>query len=185
MKKKEEERDLPLEELRNLLRSGNKALEFGLTHFAGHIRGTLQWKLSKRLELHDMVDFVGLPTFFITLSAADSHWTDLQIMMKRHEEGNSTNFTEEVDDAGRNGRVVRNPHMVDAFFIKRLRLFLEHVIGHDKMNHFWFIFEWQHRGSIHAHGLLWLKDAPFNNAEEVVKHGELYENNFNVNHGIL
>ena len=54
-------------------RSGSRAIEFGLTHFAGHIRGTLQWKLSKRLELYDMVDFVGLPTFFLTLSAADSH----------------------------------------------------------------------------------------------------------------
>ena len=100
-------------------RSGSRAIEFGLTHFGGHIRGTLQWKLSRRLELYDMVEFIGLPTFFLTLSAADAHWPDLQLLMKRHEGGNAEDFSDTVDDAGRNGRVVRNPHFAGAFFIRR------------------------------------------------------------------
>ena len=173
MKRNEKNRNISIEELQEQLRLGPKALEFGLVHFGAHIRGTMNWKLSKRMELYDIVDFIGLPTFFITLSAADLHWPDLHVLMQRHEAGNIPNYSEEVDDAGRNGRVNRNPHMVDAFFVRRVKTFLKHVVGDNLKNH-WYIYEWQHRGSIHAHGLLWLHDAPFPknpNAEEIVKHG--------------
>ena len=32
----------------------------------------------------------------------------------------------------------------------------------------WVIFEWQHRGSVHAHGLLWMDDCPVSQAEELL-----------------
>ena len=70
----------------------------------------MQWKLSKRLELADMMAFLGLPTF-ITFSAVDLHWPDLEYLLKKHEEG-SIPPNAEIDEAGRNGRAIRNPHLV-------------------------------------------------------------------------
>ena len=130
----------------------------------------MQWKLSRRMELYDMIDFLGIPTFFMTLSAADTHWPDLQLLLKRHEEGELPPGAE-IDDAGRNGRVVRNPHMVGAFFVKRVKTFFCEVIGKEILVHYWLIFEWQMRGTIHCHCLLWLKDCPFDDVEYIVKHG--------------
>ena len=80
MKKNEGDRNISLEELRDGLRLGQKTLEYGLVHFGGHIRGTMQWKLSKRMELYDIIDFIGLPIFSITLSTADPSWPELQLL---------------------------------------------------------------------------------------------------------
>ena len=74
-----------------------------------------------------------------------------------------------MDDIGRNGRVVRNPHVAGAFFMRRLQLFLEHVVNSEgHLKHYWVIFEWQHRGSVHAHGLLWMNDCPVSQVEELL-----------------
>ena len=47
--------------------------------------------------------------------------------------------------------------------------------GETNLLHHWYIFEWQHRGSIHCHGLIWLKDCPFRDVEAVVKKGTPYQ----------
>ena len=117
-----------------------------------------------------MIEFLGLPTFFVTFSAADNHWPDLQHLMKRHEEGELLDDVQ-IDKSGRNGRVVRNPHMVGSFFGKRIQIFLEEVIKTENLAHHRYIFEYQHQGSIHTHGLLWMIDCPVQNAENVVKNG--------------
>ena len=49
------------------------------------------------------------------------------------------------------------------------KLFIDHVVnseGHLKQH--WVIFEWQHRGSVHAHGLLWMDDCPVSSVEELL-----------------
>ena len=138
VKRNEEDRDMTMEELRNALAEGNRGIEAGLTHFGGKIRGTAQWKYAKRLELSDMIEFLGLPTFFVTFSAADNHWPDLQHLMKRHEEGELPDDVQ-IDESGRNGRVVRNPHMVGSFFGKRIQIFLEEVIKTENLAHHWYI----------------------------------------------
>ena len=77
-----------------------------------------------------------MPTFFFTTSAADLHCIGcmtLQEMMMRHEGGAG-----EVDNAGRNGRVVRNPHFAGAFFARRCMLFLQLVVNCDgHLKEFW------------------------------------------------
>ena len=159
MRRDEEARAISAEELHELLAGGNRSIENKLHYFARSLRGTLQWKLARRSELLDLIKEVGMPTFFLTTSAADLHWPDLQLLMMQQEgaaaDGNA------VDDVGRNGRVVRNPHVAGAFFTRRLQLLLEHVVNSEgHLSHYWVIFEWQHRGSVHAHGLLWMDDCP-------------------------
>ena len=75
VKRNEEERGLSLEELRESLNAGNKAIEHGLLHFDANIKGTMHRKISKRMELYDMVEFLGFPTFFVKVLA---HLTTIQ-----------------------------------------------------------------------------------------------------------
>ena len=137
VKMDENQRAMPAEELSNLLNAGNTNILNSLLHFSSGFRDTMQWKMSKRLELYDMIEFKGMPTFFITFSAADTHWPDLQYIMKRHEEGDIPENCI-IDDSGRNGRVIRNPHFISAFFHKRIRLFVQEVINKDgTLSYFW------------------------------------------------
>ena len=167
MRRDEEARGISAEELQQVLAGGNRSVEHQLHYFASSLRGTPQWKRARRSELLDLIEEVGMPTFFFTTSAADLHWPDLQLLMMQ-QEGTATDDSV-VDDAGRNGRVVRNPHVAGAFFSRRLQLLLEHVVNSEgQLQHYWAIFEWQHRGSVHAHGLLWMDDCPVPRVEELL-----------------
>ena len=46
-------------------------------HYAGSLRGTGQYWFKQRSRLISMVDALGLPTVFITHSAADTQWPKL------------------------------------------------------------------------------------------------------------
>ena len=167
LKRDEEARNMTAEELQQILDAGNRSLEGQLQYFGSTLRGTPQWKNARRFELLDLIEELGMPTFFFTTSAADIHWPDLQLLMMRHEgavveDGN-------INSAGRNGRVVRNPHLVSAFFTRRCQLLIDEVVNGDgHLKNHWVIFEWQHRGSVHAHGLLWMDDCPVSGVEELL-----------------
>ena len=99
-----------------------------------------------------MVDTLGLPTVFLTHSAADLQWPELaNLICPDNPESRSK----------RSEALVVNPAVADWFFYQRIRLFLkdfyEDVLG---VKDYWLRFEWQHRGSPHVHGLAWLSDAP-------------------------
>ena len=81
MRRDEEARGISAEELQELLAGGNRYIENQLHYFASSLRGTPQWKLARRFELLDLIEEVGMPTFFVTTSAADLHWPDLQLLM--------------------------------------------------------------------------------------------------------
>jgi hypothetical protein len=55
----------------------------------------------------------------------------------------------------------KNPHIAAAYLDQRLQVYFNHflvpLLG---VEHFWYRYEWQERGSGHIHGFLWLKDAP-------------------------
>eukprot|EP00918_Siedleckia_nematoides_P103449 GHVU01225843.1.p1 GENE.GHVU01225843.1~~GHVU01225843.1.p1 ORF type:complete len:288 (+),score=29.76 GHVU01225843.1:2169-3032(+) len=58
-------------------------------------------------------------------------------------------------------RVIRNPGICVAFFDQVLSIMMKTVLKETlKMKDYWFKYEYQHRGSIHAHGLVW-SDLPF------------------------
>ena len=56
-------------------------------------------------------------------------------------------------------RLVQNPHVVSAFFVERAKKLFHETYG-DTIKNSWFVYEWQGRGSVHIHGLLWMGDAP-------------------------
>lgn len=94
---------------------------------------------------------LGLPTVFLTLSAADLHWPDISRIF-----GNV-----EATDLERRRLVADNPLTPSWFFYERTEFFLDQILSRQLgVKDFWRRYEWQHRGSPHIHMLLWLKDAP-------------------------
>jgi len=99
-----------------------------------------------------MIDTLGLPTLFFTLSAADLQWPELANLLDVDDPQNCTDRAKAVVD---------NPCLTDWFFYNRVMKFMEmFFIGILKANDYWLRFEYQHRGSPHIHGVVWLQDAP-------------------------
>ena len=148
-----------VDDLKQLLIGGDKTMCSRLEWWSQNLRGTASWKKARRGELRDLVATLGLPTFFVTLSAADLHWHFLHDAIVRH--GASGKGPEAVQEALRSAmsRVVQNPHIVSAFFVERAKALFAQQYG-DSILDSWFVNEWQGRGSVHIHGLLWLADTP-------------------------
>ena len=102
------------------------------------------------------------PTFFFTLSAADTIWPDFFRACDptlTHDEASNLSARD------RERYLVENPDIASRHFQRRFNSFFEHVLQGQEQplgeitDHFWRI-EFQKRGSPHVHGLLWVKDAP-------------------------
>ena len=83
-----------------------------------------------------MIDTLGLPKHFFTLSAADLQWPELANLLDIDEPHNST---------ARAKAVVENPCLTDWFFYNRVMKFMDmFFIGILKANDYWLWFEYQH-----------------------------------------
>src|ERR1700733_8508667 len=128
-----------------------------------------------------MIRQLGVPTLFMTFSAAESKWLDLLVILKKivdneevsSEHAGNMNYNERA-------RLIRSDPVTCArYFENRFRHFLHLVILNPDgpfKNHpvedYYIRFEFQHRGSVHAHMVLWLKDGPVyqpGNSESISK----------------
>ena len=88
---------------------------------------------------------------FFTFSAADFHWPELHKLMEQ--EGESAKV--------RQKNIIDNLHIATWFFNKRFEHFFKDVlIKRWELENWWYQFEWQHRGSVHVHGISKKKNAP-------------------------
>ena len=122
------------------------------------LRGSRQFWMARRRELSDMIKQIGSRGLvFFTFSAADLHWPELHDLMPSTE--NSTEETEMTRHYHQN--VINNPHIVAWFFNKRFETFLNDVLRRKwNLEDYWYRFEWQHRGSVHVHGIGKIRNAP-------------------------
>jgi ATP-dependent DNA helicase PIF1 len=99
------------------------------------------------------------PHLFFTVSAADIQWPDLHQHMSANPEAPPENEQEAYRI--RMANLNQNPAIAAYYFQKRWEIFFEEVVKPqlNVVDHWW-RFEWQHRGSSHIHGFLWLRDAP-------------------------
>ena len=113
-----------------------------------------------------MLKSLGIPTWFLTLSAADLHWPEMtQAIACQYGIHIPKNVVNEMSVADKSLLLRQNPvtsvrmflHRVEAFFSEYL-LSSAHPIGH--ITDHVIKIEFQMRGSPHAHCLLWVKDAP-------------------------
>lgn len=134
--------------------------------FNANINGSPQYLFKKRLLLEAMIDQLGMPTMWFTLSMADNHWHDLHKVLHRNEKGAEIpfpNFNSHEEEASWKRKVVReNLHIVDEYFMQRVRslfdcFFKLHGL---ELEWHWLRVEYQGRGAPHIHGCLRMKHAP-------------------------
>jgi hypothetical protein len=128
-------------------------------YFGATLRGTAQYWISVRSNLSAMVEQLGIPHIWFTLSAADTKWYDLHHLMPNGVPDSALPPT--VQDKHRMQNICENPMLTSWFFCRRVELFIKNVLKplfHVKDH--WIRYEDQHRGSPHAHGLLWLSSWP-------------------------
>lgn len=127
-----------------------------LMHIGSGISGTGPYWYKRRTELEAMVLQLGVPTFFLTLSAADLWWPCLV----RHFGYDTTGKNETQISKDMQKLLSLNPLIANEYFAARVEVFLKLVCSKFNVNDYWYRVEYQHRGSPHIHGLFWIENAP-------------------------
>ena len=121
-----------------------------------------------------MLQTLGIPTWFKTLSAADLHWPEMiQAVAVQFGRKLSQNDVLKMSIADRSKYLHQNPisgvqmfqHRIEAFFSEYL-LSGAHPLG--LITDYDIEIEFQMRELPHAHCLLWVKDAPKIDKDDVV-----------------
>lgn len=148
--KKQDLQNVSAEEIRNRIRNDRNFLRKVMS-YAATIPGTDSFWFKKSSELRTMIEQLGMPTLFFTLSYADLHEPDLGRILRSFP--NQTSAQSKL--------VNENPILVDWFFHEKVKLFFSEVVAVKyRILDSWTRFEYQFRGSPHVHGLLWLDESP-------------------------
>src|SRR5437016_6272936 len=117
-------------------------------------RGSRQFWNARRYELSDMIKQIGAQGLILfTFSAADLHWPELHELIPSNDSESSAKH--------RNQNIIDNPHIAVWFFSKRFEIFFNDVLKKQwDLEDWWYRFEWQHRGSVHVHGIGKRRNAP-------------------------
>ncbi|KAF6170503.1 hypothetical protein GIB67_031911 [Kingdonia uniflora] len=129
--KNPEDGELSIQDIKEMLASGNRQFLNRISYYAKSTRETRAYWFTRVQELTSMVQQLGAPTIFFTLSAADMQWPELM---------------ELLDPTNK----IQNMNVADQKKAKAQLLNENHL----------FRYEWQNRGSGLVHGFLWLEDAP-------------------------
>jgi hypothetical protein len=155
-------RDLTIEQLRRAFEADTpeaKAVLNSVVRYSGSLQGTRAYWSGRRHQLESFVRALGCPALFLTFSAADLHWNSLQRHMPRYAAFCAADNRGKIAIARQN--LKENPHIAAYHFHQRFESFIQHVLK-PKFNivEYWYRYEWQARGSTHAHGLFWIQGAP-------------------------
>lgn len=152
-----------VQDILEMANNPDKDIAANIMYYGQNLRGTRSYWKQRSNELLQMCRQLGTPTIFFTLSAADYHWPDLfRILRPRMDRALQARLdSDNLSLAERAAIMHDNPSTVAWFFERRCNIFIkDFMMKQFKIIDYWFRFEWQHRGSPHIHGLLWLQDAP-------------------------
>jgi hypothetical protein len=144
-----------------------------------NVRGTAPYFQQVKLKVMGMIRQLGAPQLFLTMSAAEAHWTEL-IKMLLQKERKTTVSDDDVNSMSRpdiNKLISRNVVDVTSHFNNRMKILYKAftkpgVFGQYKtVDHFYRI-EFQQRGAPQVHSLLWLVD---NNGDPPPKYDKTEE----------
>jgi len=105
----------------------------------------------KQLHVNTMISSFGLPSLFITLTMAESHWKHLHKILKVSDNYNTI--------------PTNRPLHTTLHFIHRLQQLKNHVWKNSEhsewgnLNHFFERVEFQNRGAAHTHGIYWVSKS--------------------------
>ena len=148
------------------------------------LRNSPAYLQSRKKDIFAMIRQLSLPTWFMSLSAADTRWTDLLKMLAKLNNGIS--YTDK-DIEGltwqeKTKLVQRDPVTCSRYFDNRVQEFLKAILKSNcepigKLRDFFYRVEFQQRGSPHIHMLVWIENAPTlekSSEEEIVKFVDKY-----------
>ena len=135
--------------------------------FLTQVRGTPAfWEKSKK-NLFAMIRQLGIPTFFVTFSAADRRWIEIDnaILIQQ---GKTPMTVEEHKNMSWDQHcriIMSNPVTASRMFEHRVQTFIRDVIQSPakpigEVEDFYYRTEFQQRGWPHIHMVAWVKDAP-------------------------
>ena len=120
-----------------------------------------------------MIRQLGIPTLFISLSAADTKWTELlqSIYILTRKKNISLDELEHMSWPQKCDLMSKDPGTCALYFNNRVRKFFKHILKSPhsplgKLQIFFYHVEFQHRGSPHIHALLWIENAPHYNKDD-------------------
>ena len=126
-----------------------------------------------------MIRQLSLPTWFMSLSAADTRWTDHLRMLAKLSDGieYSEKEIDEMTWQEKTKLVQKNPVTCSRYFDHRVQEFLNTVLKIDcepigKVKGYFFRVDFQQHGSPHIHMSVWIENAPTleKNSEEKIAH---------------
>lgn len=115
------------------------------------VRGTRPYWYMEGAKLRDMIEQIGAPTLFYTLSMADLSWPDLHRLMPENPFADGLTYKESYLIRCRN--LANNPHIVSSYLSVKHHHLHDTVFQHlDRCSEtplvdFWYRVEWQARGS--------------------------------------
>ena len=134
--------------------------------FLKTIRSSPAFWQQKQKELMSMIRQLGCPTFFLTLSAAETKWPELLRILKEilDDVKLPTDAVLELQWNERAELIRRDPVTCARYFDHRskelFRVLRSEVCPLGKLTDFYMRIEFQQRGSPHVHSLLWIENAP-------------------------
>lgn len=163
---------LTVGDVRRLSVAGKQEVFGRVSKFASTLRNTPAFFGERRKELLYMCEQLGDPHVFATNSFADTYCphcarfiiAHLEHTPRKVHDANSPfadGLTANEAHSRRYRLMKENPHLAATFFHLKTQLYIEHIcygiLGADAH---WVRYEWQSRGSTHAHYFLWFRDAP-------------------------
>ena len=131
-----------------------------------NVRGSPSYWQSELYDVLAMLHIIGIPTFFLTLLAADLHWPEMiQVVASQHGRKMSCEDVLQMSLCERSDYLWNKPmtgvclfeHRVENFFPQYL---LSSSMPLGKISDHVIKIEFQMRGTPHAHFLLWIEGAP-------------------------
>lgn len=125
------------------------------------------WKVEKQ-NLMAMIGQLGIPTLFVTISAAETKWKELIIILKRVLDGETIDESA-VDELTSTevARLIQSDPVTCALYfdhrfreLKRTWKSPDGPFGEHDIKDYYYRIEFQQRGSPHVHMLVWLKNVP-------------------------
>jgi ATP-dependent DNA helicase PIF1 len=147
-----------VKDIQEMIENGDDKMADRIMRYGEGLRGTRQFWMARRYELTDMIKQIGhRGLIFFTFSAADLHWPELHKLMEL--EGHNGDEAESARKRQQN--LIDNPHIAAWFFKKRFEIFFDNILVKQwELDEWWYRYEWQHRGSVHIHGIGKKRNAP-------------------------
>jgi len=130
-----------------------------------HIRISPDYHQQMQKHIFAMIRQLGPPTFFVTFTSAEHLWTPLvQTLTKLHSNRNKEKHIETIEECNIDYLVRKDPVTCTRYYRHKTNA-LKQLICQDstffgKILDYYFVTEFQNRGSAHEHALIWIENAP-------------------------